>query len=168
MHLLVSIKKRHELFKSHFLCKDPDKIKQYKIYNNKLNKIKEQAKKNYFMAQFNLNKHNIKATWELIGMLINRKKNSSASINQLFYNNRIYTDKRDICEHFNSHFINVGPSLAAQISDYRNLNPTQCIRRSFSNSFMFRAIYVQEVKDLIQNLKINKASIGIPNKFSRI
>ena len=48
------------------------------------------------MAQFNLNKHNIKATWGLIGMLINRKKNSSASIKQLFYNNRIYTDERDM------------------------------------------------------------------------
>ena len=94
--MLVSIKKRHKLFKSHFLCKDPDKIKQCKTYNNKLNKIKEQAKKGYFMAQFNLNKHNIKATWGLIGMLINRKKNSSASIKQLFYNNRIYTDKRDM------------------------------------------------------------------------
>ena len=73
--LLVSIKKRHELFKSHFLSKDPEKIKQYKIYNNKLNKVKEKAKKNYFTAKFNLNKNNIKATWGLIGMLINRKKN---------------------------------------------------------------------------------------------
>ena len=115
------------------------------------------------MAQFNLNKHNIKAIWGLIGMLINRKKNSSASINQLFYKNRIYTDRRDICEHLNSHFINVGPSFAAQISDHRNLNPTEYITRSFSNSFRFHAINVQEVKDLIQNLKINKASIGIMN-----
>ena len=73
--LLVSIKKRHKLFKSHLLSKDPDKIKQYKTYNNKLNKLKDQAKKNYFTAQFNLNKHNIKATWGLIGMLMNRKKN---------------------------------------------------------------------------------------------
>ena len=105
--LFVSIKKRHKLLKSHFLSKDPDKIKQYKIYNNKPNKLKEQAKKNYFTAKFNLNKNNIKATWGLIGMLINGKKNSSTSINQLCYNNRIYTDKRDIYEHFNSHFINV-------------------------------------------------------------
>ena len=35
--ILVSIKKRHKLFKSHFLSGDPEKIKQYKIYNNKLN-----------------------------------------------------------------------------------------------------------------------------------
>ena len=65
-------------------------------------------------------------------------------------------------------FINVGPRLAAQISDHRNLNPTQYITRSFGNSFMFRAINVQEVKDRIQNLKINKASIGIPNKCIKL
>ena len=33
---------------------------------------------------------------------------------------------------------------------------------------MFRAINVQEVKDRIQNLKINKASIGIPNKCIKL
>ena len=166
--LLVSIKKRHKLFKSHFLSKDPEKIKQYLIYNNKLNKLKERAKKNYFTAKFNLNKNNIKATWGLIGMLINMKKNSSTSINQLFCNNRIYTDKRDICEHLNSHFIKVGPRLAAQIGDYSNFNPIQYITRPFSNSFIFRAINAQEVKDLMQNLKSNKASIDIPNKCVKL
>ena len=58
----------------------------------------------------------------------------------------------------------MGPHLPAQISDHRNLNPTRYITRSFGNSFMFRAINVQEVKDRTQNLKISKASIGIPNK----
>ena len=46
--ILTSIKKRHKLFKTHFLSNNPDKIKEYKIYNNKLNKLKSQAKKNYF------------------------------------------------------------------------------------------------------------------------
>lgn len=44
-------------------------------------------------------------------MLINRKKNLGLFINYLFYNNRIYIDKRDICEYFNFYFINVGLSL---------------------------------------------------------
>ena len=29
------------MFRTHFLSKDTEKVKQYKIYNNKLNKIKE-------------------------------------------------------------------------------------------------------------------------------
>ena len=58
--------------------------------------------------------------------------------------------------------------MAAQIGDYSNLNPIQYITRPFSNSFMFHAINAQEVKDLIQNLKSNKASIGIPNKCIKL
>ena len=80
---------------------------------------------------------------------------------------RIYTQIKETCEHLNSHFINVGPRLVAQIGDYSNLNPIQYITRSFGNSFMLRAINDQEVKDLVQNLKSNKASIGIPNKCTK-
>ena len=36
--------------KLHFFSNDPDKIKQYKIYNNKLNKLKEQAKNYHSMG----------------------------------------------------------------------------------------------------------------------
>ena len=57
--------------------------------------------------------------------------------------------------------------MTAQIDDYSNLNPIQYITRSFGNSFMLRAINDQEVKDLVQNLKSNKASIGIPNKCTK-
>ena len=53
-------------------------------------------------AAFSLNKYGIKATCGLIGMLINRK-NSSNSINQLFCNNKIHTNKRDSGEHLNAH-----------------------------------------------------------------
>ena len=64
--ILASIKKKHKLFKSHFLSNDPDKTSQYKAFNNKLNRIKLQAKKNYFDSQFAINKGNLKATWRLI------------------------------------------------------------------------------------------------------
>ena len=54
--ILISIKRRQKLFKSHFLSSDPIKIRTYKTYNNKLNKIKEAAKTNYLRSQFNMNK----------------------------------------------------------------------------------------------------------------
>ena len=40
--------------KTRFLSKDQDKIKDYQIYNNKLNRLKKAAKKNYLSTQFNL------------------------------------------------------------------------------------------------------------------
>ena len=82
--LLLSIKRRQKMFKSCFLSRYPEKVNPYKRYNNKLNKLKEPvAKKNYFIAQFNLYKQNIKATWGLIGMLINMKKKSTIFTNKL-------------------------------------------------------------------------------------
>ena len=45
---LNSIKQRQKLFVTHFLNNDPEKVKFYKTYNNKLNRSKEAAKKLYF------------------------------------------------------------------------------------------------------------------------
>ena len=42
-----SIKKKQKLFKTHFLSGEQDKIRKYKLYSKKLNKVKELAKKNY-------------------------------------------------------------------------------------------------------------------------
>ena len=156
------------MFKSYFLSRDPEKVNQYKRYNNKLNKLKELAKKNYFIAQFNLYKQNTKATWGLIGMLINMKKKSTIFTNKLFYKNRCYTVKQDIRDKLNSHFINVGPDFAAQIPDCNDKNPVQFIRRSFKDSFMFRAICVHEVRHILHGLKTNKSSIDIPQKCIKL
>ena len=52
--ILTSIKKRHKLFKSHFLSSDQEKMQEYKSYNNRQNKIKTNAKHAYFNTQFTL------------------------------------------------------------------------------------------------------------------
>ena len=61
--ILSSIKKRQKLFKSHFLSSDIQTRKEYKIYRNKLIKLKSIAKRDYFESQFLNYKSNIKMTW---------------------------------------------------------------------------------------------------------
>ena len=60
------------------------------------------AKRRYFSTQFCLNKENIKMTWKLIGMIINRKKKSYIIIPKLLDNNWGYIDKQSICEQLNT------------------------------------------------------------------
>ena len=160
--ILKSIKPKHKLFNSSFLSKDPDKVKTYKKFNNKLNKIKETAKKNYFKQQFEMNKSNLKAIWKLIGMLINRKKNRTQTLSKIVYHNKSYTGKQNICNVLNGCFTNVGPNLADKIPNHQT-NPTSYITRPIPNSFVFRSILVHEVSDQIQNININKTAIGIPS-----
>jgi hypothetical protein len=140
--ILKSIKKRQKLFATHFLSNDPNKVKDYKKYNNKLNKIKEASKTNYFKTKFEMFSDNLKATWKLIGTIINRKKAQQGMlIQKLLYKGECYNDKASICHQLNSHFINVGQDLAAQIPNY-NISPTNCIRRRLQNSFMFRVFTI--------------------------
>ena len=162
--ILTSIKNKQRLFRTHFLSGNSDLVKQFKIYNNKLNRIKESAKKIYFTRQFNINKTNLKLIWGLIGLLINRKKTSSIPISKLIINGRHYTDKQSICDQLNNYYINVGHNLAAQLPEHDNLNPTRYIENNNYNSFMFGNINTYEVQDAIMALKLNKASIGVPQK----
>lgn len=97
-------------------------------------------------------------------MIINRKKKSNIIIPKLLYNNRCYTDKRSICEQLNTYFINVGPTLSAQLPIHRNSDPSKYIRGTFLNSFFFSPIHEYEVRDLIVILKENKSTFGSPVK----
>ena len=114
--ICTSIKRKQRLFKSHFLSNDPNKVKIFKTYNNKLNRIKEAAKKNYLRAQLSFNNENLKTTWKLIGILINRKKSStSPPITKLLYNGTYYTDRKNIADQLNTYFVNVGNNLSQNL-----------------------------------------------------
>ena len=158
---LNSIKQRQKRFVTNFLSNDPEKVKFYKTYNNKLNRSKEAAKKLYFQNQFSLNGDNLTTTWKLIGFLINRKKSTCLPpITKLIYKNRCYNDKASIAHQLNTHFINVGQYLVNNIPN-SNQQPRQYIKRTFRDSFRFRgAILVNEVNDLLSGLNLGVPSIN--------
>ena len=85
-----SIRQRHKLVKTNLYSADPGKVKEYKAYSNKLNRIIHAAKNNYFSKQFELNKENIKCRWKLISKVIRTKKeNTQHTIKKLLRDNRI-------------------------------------------------------------------------------
>ena len=60
--IVHSINQKHKLVKTHLYSTDSGKVKKYKAYSNKLNRIIQAAKKKYFSKQFELNKENLKNT----------------------------------------------------------------------------------------------------------
>ena len=78
--------------------------------------------------------------------------------------NRIYVDKRSICDQLNNHFISVGNGLADKLPKH-DIDPLVYLDRSMTaNSFMFRGICPTEVYDEIMSLKIDKSALDIPRK----
>jgi hypothetical protein len=51
-------KTQTKLFKTHYLTNDPIKVRKYKTYSNKLNKLKEIAGNNYLKNKIALNSGN--------------------------------------------------------------------------------------------------------------
>ena len=167
--IVHSIKQKHKLVKTHLYSTDPGKVKKYKAYSNKLNRIIHAAKKNYFSKQFELNKENLKNTWKLIGKVISTKKeNTQHTIKKLLRDNRIYVDKQSICDQLNNHFINVGNGLADKLPKH-DIDPSVYLDRTMTaNSFMFRGICPTEVYDEIMSLKVDKSALDIPRKCIKL
>ena len=63
--------------------------------------------------------------------------------------------------------INVGPLLASKIKN-SNVNPTQYITSSPTNSFVMSSVTETQVSTIFQALDANKSSIDIPNKLMKL
>ena len=52
--ILKSIKTKQRMYQTHFLLNDVSKVDKYKIYSNKLNRLKSQSNTLYYHKHFNL------------------------------------------------------------------------------------------------------------------
>ena len=127
-----------------------------------MNTLKNISKKAYFCKHFDLRKNNLKATWKLIGTLINKTTKGQTTPLRIIRNNKICTNRDDIADQFNKHFINVGPNLASKI-ECSNESPTQYVSSTPTNSFVMSPVTETQVYNLFKAPDINKSSIDIPN-----
>lgn len=91
--------------------------------------LKNISKKSYFSQHFDLQyaKKNLNASWKLIGMLVKRNSKGQTLISKRIRNNRLYTNKDEIADQLNEHFVYMGPNLAIKIENCGE-SPTQFIR----------------------------------------
>ena len=88
----------------------------YKRMKNKVNYEIKNAKLNYYNAFFKENCRNIKNTWKGINRLI-ANETKHTKITQLETEDTISTDPIEISNILNTHFSQIGPSLASEIQD---------------------------------------------------
>ena len=68
--LLVSIKHKQQLYKTHFVNGNSEQKKFYKKYANKLNQIKFAAKQLYYHKELENSKFNLFKTWKTVKSLL--------------------------------------------------------------------------------------------------
>jgi len=144
--------------------KNPNIIRQYKTCRNKLTRLKEISKQNYYKQAFQKCHHDIKNMEACQWNNCNKKKFQQ--------NNKLFKDSayQKQCEDLNSFFSEVGKSLSTNIKSspttYRHF-----IKHINSKNLLFLTpTDAYEIQLLIKNLKMkyNSSPNDIPSKFLKI
>lgn len=156
--ILKSIRYKNKLYK--MLCKNnfnnPQKVKEYKTYRNKLTKIKTISKKNYFEKRLQNCNKNSAATWKVINEITNRQKNRCEFPHKLEINEESFTNPVEIVNKLNLHFSNIGKQTCLNSKSSQNSFSTSPI--NYYNSFAWFEVHEKEISDIIKNLSSNKAN----------
>ena len=128
----------------------------YKIYANKLTKLKELAKKNYFHEQLQINKDNSKKTWEVLRALLPNKVKPPLH-KTIKINDIVLPEPHDIAREMDTYFANVGKNLSQQCHPPDVDKFQSCLRNSPAAFTYLSPTNHVEIVSLINSLKLNKA-----------
>ena len=158
--LKSAIKRKNKMFVN--LKKNPSLHAdiQYKRYKNELTKILRAAELAYNNEIIERNKGNLRKTWDAIKEVIGTTSRSP-ELTEFQIDDRTVSDPVEIANGFNQCFVNLGPSLARDISPSTNNTPADYLphNRRIEQSIYAREITIDEVHDCVRQLK-NSSSPG--------
>ena len=166
-----SICTKNHRYKSHYILRDETRKHEYKVYANKLAKIKILAKKNYSAEELEKNKSNPRKTWELLRTLLPEKSAKHAKLPEnISLNGSKITDQQTILEKFNEFFSTIGENLANDLNSSDNNACKQFIRNKIKSSIFLEPPRVNEIIIVINSLNSHKSHghIDIPPFFLQV
>ena len=92
--LLKSISIKNKLFKKCFKQKKVNLVSKHKLYLNKLTKLKQIAKKNYYTNELNQHKNEIGKQWKIINKIICHKRHQTEIIASILIQTTAVLQKR--------------------------------------------------------------------------
>ena len=112
--IVKSIDRKHKLYKTYIGHPSLSNKERYTKYRNMLTTLIRSSNKTYYAEKLDACKHNTKRTWSILNSILNRsvKDRLPRSFN---VNNATITDPNEIANHFNSYFVDIGPSLSRKI-----------------------------------------------------
>ena len=153
--LLVSIKRKQKLYRSHFMSHDLEKQQFYKQYSNKLNKIKYKAKKFFYvdLCEECFIHNNLRKIWSTTNSLLHTKSDNPSTPSKLRINDIVVNNPVELADCFNHHFSEVGTKLANNLP-----SSSVCAVNDYLTKRVFSTIFLEpvasdEITNVINDLK---------------
>ena len=133
---------------------------------NKVNYTLKQTEENYYTNKIEENKDNLKKTWQILREAMGQGRKMSP-VDKVIVDGITVTDKEQIPDIFNDHFVSVGSKIADNIPAI-DLSPTVNIPKT-QNRFKLKQITTAQIIKMVKKLVNGKATgiHNIPNKVLR-
>ena len=99
-----------------------------KKYKNKLTKLLRLEKKNYYRKKLEDCKTNTRETWKILNNIIGKRKSETKYSNEFCVGeNLVVLESKDIANHFNKFFVDIGTNLSNLIEPCPGTKPTDFV-----------------------------------------
>ena len=159
--LLVSCKKKNQLYKKFLLKPTHNNELKYKDYKRILSTLLRKAEKLHYTQLLDINKKNAKETWKIINNITNKKRGKRHYPGEFISKNGKVCGDINIANLFNDFFVNVGPSLAKNIPTV-NKSFIDYMPKVINTSLFLNPTDENEIINIVMAAK-NKYSCGIDN-----
>ena len=105
-------------------------------------------RKNYYTSKIEQHKYDLKNTWKVLKDAVG-KTHKTIEIEKISFEGKEFTDKKQITELCNEHFVSVGDKLAQSIQPSDEQSPTAHIKTA-TVEFKFRPVLVLQVMKVIK------------------
>ena len=105
------------------------------------------------MVQTGRSKNNFQKTWNLLRTLLPSNTSSSTPNNSLPGNNETFTNPTAIANQLNHHFVNLGKSLATNLSGSNDNGYLTKLKSPCPSSIYFYPTTSSEIMNMISKLK---------------
>ena len=132
----------------------------FKIYSNKLTKVKNLSKNLFYNETISEHKDNPKQLWRFINLVISAKtlRNNSPHPLKLVDENDIIRNPPEISEKFNKHFAEIGLQISNTVNTNNASNFKAYLKNSTSQSIFLEPPEPNEILNIIRSLIIHKTS----------
>ena len=154
--LKESIRTKNKLYISRYKAGNHEEnVAYYKKYRNRLNHVLRAAERKYYQNLINEHKSNVKKCWQIMKMIINKRKYKPVC-KKFKHNDQVIENGHDIANQFNRFFVNVGSTLANKIP-VSNECPIDFMK--FNNASVFGVTQVEEseIVNIISNFNDSAA-----------
>ena len=157
--VLTQIKKKHKLYKKYLGNKTNENYECYKLQRNTVKRKIESSKKDYYCKLFNQNKRNAKKTWNCINTILNKTQKAKNPLPEELTDKdgNSLTKQNHVANRLNDFFVKKGPNLASKIKS-SNVKIDRFLKHRNRHSFKFFRVTEEEIKKIVNELQIGKAS----------